>query len=114
MSAPNTPAARFVRAASAADVPPNTLLHVELDGHNVCLANADGRIYAFRDNCSHRDFPLSSGAISDGTVECSWHGARFDMATGRALRLPAVKPIRTYDVRLEDGEIMVALEGESS
>jgi nitrite reductase/ring-hydroxylating ferredoxin subunit len=63
----------------------------------VCLAHADGRIYAFRDNCTHRDFPLSAGEIDDGTIECTWHGARFDMASGRATRLPAIKPVRTYD-----------------
>jgi 3-phenylpropionate/trans-cinnamate dioxygenase ferredoxin component len=109
MSVAETPAAGFVRAAALADLPPGTLLHVELEGHNVCLANADGEVYAFRDNCSHRDFPLSQGEIEDGTVTCAWHGASFDMATGGATRLPAIKPIRTYDVRVEDGEIMVAL-----
>jgi 3-phenylpropionate/trans-cinnamate dioxygenase ferredoxin component len=99
----------FVRVASEADVPPNSLLHVEVEDEMICLANADGRIYAFRDNCSHRDFPLSSGTIIDNVVECGWHGGRFDMATGRATQLPAIKPIRTYPVRVEDGEILVSV-----
>jgi 3-phenylpropionate/trans-cinnamate dioxygenase ferredoxin component len=102
----------FVRVASESDVPPNTLLQVDLGEEKLCLANADGRIYAFRDNCTHRDFPLSSGEIHDGkTVECTWHGARFDMETGRATQLPAIKPILTYEVRVEGGEIFVAREG---
>jgi 3-phenylpropionate/trans-cinnamate dioxygenase ferredoxin component len=103
----------FVRVAALADVQPNTLLQVELDDLKVCLANADGQIYAFKDNCSHRDFPLSAGELDDGTVECTWHGARFDMATGRAVRLPAIKPIRTYEVHVEDGEILIALDESS-
>jgi 3-phenylpropionate/trans-cinnamate dioxygenase ferredoxin component len=106
--APQDGTARFVRVAALADVPPNTLLHVDVDDERVCLAHADGRIYAFRDNCTHRDFPLSEGTIEDGTIECTWHGARFDMATGRATRLPAIKPVRTYEVRVEDGDILVA------
>jgi 3-phenylpropionate/trans-cinnamate dioxygenase ferredoxin component len=105
--------AGFVRVASLADVQPNTLLQVELDDLKVCLANADGQIYAFKDNCSHRDFPLSAGELDDGTVECTWHGARFDMASGRALRLPAIKPIRTYEVHVENGEILIALDESS-
>jgi nitrite reductase/ring-hydroxylating ferredoxin subunit len=32
------------------------------------------------------------------------------MATGRATRLPAIKPIRTYEVRVEDGEILIDVE----
>lgn len=103
-------AGRFVRVAALADLPPNSLLQVEVDGVKVCLAHADEQIYAFADNCSHRDFPLSAGTIDDGTIECTWHGARFDMASGRATRLPAIKPIRTYEVKVEGGEIYVAVD----
>lgn len=110
MSVPEGAAGSFTRVASEADVPPNTLLSVPVGEFNVCLANADGRIYAFRDNCTHRDFPLSAGTIEDGEVECAWHGAKFDMATGRATRLPAIKPVQTYEVRVENGEILIALE----
>ena len=110
MSVPERAAGSFVRVASLSDVPPNTLLSVELGDFNVCLANADGRIYAFRDNCTHRDFPLSAGKIDGGTVECTWHGARFDMASGQATRLPAVKPVQTFEVRVENDDILIALD----
>jgi nitrite reductase/ring-hydroxylating ferredoxin subunit len=99
----------FVRAAALAEVPPGTLLGVEVEGRAICLANADGTIYAFQDNCSHKDFPMHSGELDGTQIECAWHGARFDVATGRALRLPAIKPIRTHEVKVEDGEIHVAL-----
>ena len=99
----------FVRAASLDDVPPNALLGVEIDGRRVCLANADGRIYAFADNCTHRDFPMHSGELDDGEVECAWHGAKFEIDSGRATRLPAVKPLQTYPVKIEDGAIWVAV-----
>lgn len=103
--------AEFIKAASLADVPPGSLLGVELDdGTEVCIANIEDEIYAFQDRCSHRDFPLSNGElIDDHQVQCAWHGARFDVKTGRALCLPAVKPIRTYEVKVEDGAIFVAV-----
>ena len=100
----------YVRVAAERDVPPNSLLAVDVGDVRICLAHADGRIYAFQDNCTHRDFPLSEGTIEDGTIECTWHGARFDMASGRATRLPAIKPVKTYDVRVENGDILVAIE----
>jgi 3-phenylpropionate/trans-cinnamate dioxygenase ferredoxin component len=103
------PAAGFVRVAGEADVPPNTLLQVEVGDEKVCLVNADGHIYALRDNCTHRDFPLSAGNLENGTVECAWHGARFEVASGRATQLPAIKPVRTYEVRIEDGDILIAM-----
>lgn len=99
----------FVRVASLDEVPPGSLLRVEVNDQDVCLANAEGRIHAFKDNCSHRDFPLSEGTLEDGQIECAWHGARFDVETGRAVRLPAIKPIRKYDVKVEGDDILVAL-----
>jgi 3-phenylpropionate/trans-cinnamate dioxygenase ferredoxin subunit len=101
---------RFTRVATAADLPPNSLLAVDVNGVKVCLVHLDGEFHAFQDNCSHRDFPLSAGTLEDGTIECAWHGARFDVATGRAVRLPAIKPVRKYDVKVENGEIFVAVE----
>lgn len=101
---------RFVRVASLDDVPPGTLLGVEADGHRICLVNTEGEIYALRDNCSHRDFPLSAGELDGDELECTWHGARFDVRTGRALCLPAVRPVKTYEVRVEEGEIYVGLD----
>ena len=101
----------FVKVATVDQLPPGSLLSVEMpDGLKLCLAHTeDGEVYAVIDRCSHRDFPLSTGTLHGGaTIECSWHGARFDLRTGRALRLPAIKPIRTFDVRIEGQDILVA------
>jgi len=99
-----------VRAGALDELPPGSVLAVEVEGNEICLANADGEIYAVKNNCTHRDFPLSDGTIHGGaTIECAWHGARFDLKTGRAIRLPAIKPVKTYDVKVENGEIFVKL-----
>ncbi len=102
-------AGEYVKVAALDDLPPGTLLGVEVAGVRVCLANADGEIYAIQDNCTHRDFPLSAGELEDCTVECTWHGAKFDVKSGRALALPAIKPVKTYEVKVEDGQILVAV-----
>lgn len=98
----------YVRVAALEEVPPGTLLGVELGEERICLANVDGEIYALGDNCSHQDFPLSAGTLEDDQLECAWHGARFDVTDGRALCLPAIRPVKTYEVRVEDGAIWIA------
>jgi 3-phenylpropionate/trans-cinnamate dioxygenase ferredoxin component len=102
---------RWIRAAAFGDVPEDGLLGVELDGTRVCLAKVDGEVYAFGDNCSHRDFPLSDGEVDpdECTVTCEWHGATFDIRTGAARSLPATRAVPVYEVRREGDEIMVAL-----
>jgi len=99
-----------VPAAALEDLPPGTLLGVEVEGQRICLAHAETGIYAFQDNCTHQDFPLSAGELDDDTVECAWHGARFDCVSGRALSLPAIKPVKTYEVVVQGGQIYVVVE----
>lgn len=99
----------YVKVASLDDLEPGTLLGVEAGDTRLCLANVDGEIYAVEDKCSHKDFPLSAGDVDDSAVTCAWHGARFDLSNGRALSLPAIKPVATFDVKVEDGAVYVAL-----
>ncbi|MGE3244917.1 MAG: Rieske 2Fe-2S domain-containing protein [Beijerinckiaceae bacterium] len=38
----------------------------------------EGKVAALQDRCPHRLVPLSTGKIVDGSVECGYHGLRFD------------------------------------
>ena len=102
--------ARWIRVASEANVPTDELTAVPTDGGPVVLAWVDGKICALEDRCSHQDYPLSAGELDDGEVECIFHGARFDLCTGRATRLPAVAPVRTFDVEVRDGGVYLRLD----
>ena len=107
--APSPPAAGFERLASIADVPDGTLLSVtRRTGEQVCIFTHEGRIGAMSDLCTHQAFPMSAGSLEpDGTVQCSWHGAKFDCETGEVQQGPAVDPIAIYEVRVRDGEIWI-------
>ena len=77
-------------------------------GARVVVADVlDGKVYALADVCTHALALLSQGFIEDGAVECPLHGARFDIATGRCLAPPATVDLRSYDVRIEGGEVFV-------
>jgi 3-phenylpropionate/trans-cinnamate dioxygenase ferredoxin component len=105
------PVGEFVKVATVDQLPPGSLLGVEMpDGLKICLAHtAEGEIYAVIDRCSHRDFPMANGSLHGGeTIECAWHGARFDLKTGRALKLPAIKALKTFDVKVDGNDILVA------
>jgi nitrite reductase/ring-hydroxylating ferredoxin subunit len=78
------------------------------DGAAVCVMRVNGEICALLDNCSHQHYPLSAGALlSDGTIECVWHGARFDARTGAVRGLPAVEDIPTYEVAVDGDTILL-------
>ena len=92
----------FVKVAPLSALPEGGALGVEAAGLRIAVAWVDGQVYAFADNCSHRDFPLSAGEVDAGTctVTCEWHGAAFDLRTGQPTCPPAVRPIPVYPARV--------------
>ena len=113
-SAPHTPSlAPFELVARVEEVPEGNLLGVEkANGERICLINHGGEIHAVSDNCTHQDFPMSEGLLLPSAnggcvIECIWHGAAFDVATGAVKKQPAVEPLPVYHVRVADGNIFV-------
>jgi len=64
----------------------------------ILLSNADGKVYATSDVCSHALAYLSDGFLDGSVVECPLDRARFDVAIGKALSPPADGDIGTYEV----------------
>lgn len=102
--------AEFVKVARAADVPLGSMKGVQVNGVPVVLCNVDGTMYALRDECTHEEFPLSAGMLDGSLLTCALHGAQFDCATGRVRALPAIDPVRTFEVKVEGDDIYVAAE----
>jgi phenylpropionate dioxygenase-like ring-hydroxylating dioxygenase large terminal subunit len=49
-----------------------------------------GAVFALRDICPHRGMPLRYGRFDGATVECSYHGWRFDR-TGACVDIPSLR-----------------------
>jgi 3-phenylpropionate/trans-cinnamate dioxygenase ferredoxin subunit len=81
----------------------------ESTGKRLLLVFAEGRYYLVDEMCSHEDYSLALGCIKGTRIKCSLHGSYFDLDTGEALDEPADTPIRTYPVKLEDGQIWAKL-----
>ena len=91
------------------ELPPGEMKIVHAGQISVGVYNLGGDLYAIEDRCSHDDGPLCEGDFDAdaGVVVCPRHGASFDVRTGAALTLPAVEPVDTYAVRVEDGFVKV-------
>lgn len=99
--------------ASIHDLPDDGVLGVALpNGERVCLVRCGDAIAALRDECTHQAMPLSAGEVlPDGTIECPWHGARFDCRSGAVRRGPAADDVAVYAVRVEGDRVLV--QGEA-
>lgn len=82
----------FIEVAKASEISDGKMKHVEVDGKEVLIANVDGKFYAISDRCGHMNALLSMGNLTGNTVTCPFHGAKFDVTTGRKLSEPILTP----------------------
>lgn len=97
----------YTAVARLSDVAAGKVVKVEAAGRSILLCNTHGNIFAIENKCSHADEALECGRMRQGWISCPAHGARFDIATGRAMNPPAKDPIRTFAVRIEGDTIFV-------
>jgi nitrite reductase/ring-hydroxylating ferredoxin subunit len=57
----------------------------------VVWRDATGEVRAGSDSCPHRHAALSKGCVREGTLECPYHGFRFD-SRGRCVSVPPERP----------------------
>jgi len=95
----------------------DTPIRVVLLDQPIVLARVDGALMALEDRCAHRGAALSNGMLVDGTIECPYHGWRYDIG-GACVRIPArnelvdvMRPrIPAYQVCESVGIVWVCLE----
>ena len=99
--------AEWVNVAPVGDVPPGERIVVEIGRHWIVIFNVGGTYYGLEDTCTHEEYPLSDGEMVDHEIECAKHGARFDVRDGTVKAPPALIPVKTYPVRVNNGEIQI-------
>jgi len=98
------------RITTITDLPPGNARGFEIAGRRIAVFNLDGSFHAIDDECTHEGGPLSEGVISSGCVTCPWHGAEFDLRTGKVLTPPAVEDVRSYKVIVSGDDVSVEVE----
>lgn len=98
----------WVKVTTVSEVPAGGRKLVEVEGIPLAIFHLNGEWYAIEDTCTHDGGPLVEGELIDHyVVECPRHGARFDIRTGAVLRMPAIEPVPTYEVKVEGSDIYV-------
>lgn len=91
------------------DLPIDEGLRIDDGGTAVAVFRVGDGVHAIADRCSHAEASLSEGEVFGNEVECPRHGAVFDVATGRALTLPASKPVEVFATDIRDGNVFVEI-----
>ncbi len=76
----------------------------------VVFRGAGGKAGVLLDRCAHRNIPLSLGAVTDGNLQCGYHGWQFDTG-GTCRKVPGLcgkvelpsRAVESHHVREQDG-----------
>ena len=89
------------------DFPFNQQIIIDLEDEFVLVLRTESGFWAIEDRCSHDDNELFGGEVVGKEIKCPRHGARFDLESGQALCLPAVRAVRTYNVVVSDQDVFL-------
>ena len=110
------------RLVAVDDLDASQVTVVEETPHGaIAVGISAGKAFAVSNRCRHLFASLGDGQVTpDGCLQCPWHGARYNVETGKMVRGPqgAYKPLagiikatagaislKTYPVELRDGAI---------
>jgi 3-phenylpropionate/trans-cinnamate dioxygenase ferredoxin subunit len=99
------------RICSVSDVEPGQARRFALGALDLAVVRIDDNWYAVGDVCSHQKISLSDGEVHPDTleIECWKHGSCFSLETGEPNSMPATKAVPVYDIRIDDGDVLVVL-----
>jgi len=82
---------------------------VVVDGIEIALFKAEGKVYAISNVCPHNHFSmLHEGEFKDCVVTCPMHGYSYDVRTG--ISVNASGKVRTYGTEVRDGKVFVEID----
>ena len=84
-----------------------TMLQGHARGEAVLLVRRGDEMFALGATCTHYGAPLVDGLLVGNTVRCPWHHACFSLASGEAVRAPALDPISCWRVEQRGGMVYV-------
>jgi 3-phenylpropionate/trans-cinnamate dioxygenase ferredoxin component len=97
-----------IRACSVDELDEGAAIRLDCEPPIAVFRTATG-YYAIDDTCSHAKASLSEGYLEDDVIECPVHMAGFCLRTGRPMGPPATKPVSTYPVTIDAGNIHILI-----
>ncbi len=97
---------RWVDAGEPAEIEGGKRLRVQLGRFDLVLLELAGAVVAVDNLCPHRGGPMSKGQLIGDVLTCPLHFWKFNLRTGACVDHPGCS-INTYEVRVDDGRILV-------
>ena len=88
----------------------------KVEGTPLVVFRTAGLVHVLRNRCAHMNLPLSVGKFDGTHVTCAFHGARFDVRTGKRDKqawlfggIIGGDCVNHYDAVVENGRVLVEI-----
>jgi len=78
------------------------------DGDIAIFRNSKDEIFALRDQCPHKQGPLSQGIVHDKTVTCPLHNWKIELDSG-VVKAPDEGCAGKYDTKVDGDKILLSI-----
>lgn len=101
---------QWIDACAAEDIDAEEAIRFDHGGRTFAIFRNDRDEYYCTDGlCTHEDVHLADGLVMENTIECPKHSSIFDFTTGEVETPPACENLHTYQVKVEDGRVLIEL-----
>ncbi|PSR32685.1 MAG: Rieske (2Fe-2S) protein [Sulfobacillus benefaciens] len=97
----------YIAVGASGDLKEEQMMVCVVKNQPVLIIRNHHNLYAISGVCSHAYSELIDGELEGDKIYCSLHFACFDIRTGMPLEGPANKPLRTFEVKEDEGKIWV-------
>jgi len=100
---------KWVEVVALDDIPSLGSRVIKTDTMNIAIfRTASDEVFAMKDECPHKQGPLSQGIVHGNSVTCPLHNWKIDLASGEALG-PDEGCTNVFPTRVEDGRVFIDL-----
>ena len=118
----------FVTVCRSDELPEGEVRQLKARGKEIAVGRlVGGQLFAVAGRCTHLRARLGKGTLNGTLLSCPWHGTQFDVTDGCVAKwvqrpgwlkllndaaVPAFmkRAIPTYDVKEENGDVLVAVD----
>ena len=80
---------------------------VEINDTEIIIFRENDQWFAIENRCTHDGGDIFEGTCENGEIVCARHGARFCLRTGMVKAPPAYEDIRSFSIRVYQGDIQI-------
>jgi 3-phenylpropionate/trans-cinnamate dioxygenase ferredoxin subunit len=103
-------AAEWVEVCEVDEIEEEDVIRFDYGERTFAVYRTDkGDFFASDGYCTHEKIHLSGGLVMGSIIECPKHNGRFDISTGAAKRPPVCVDLKTYPVKIENGNVFIQI-----